>query len=77
MHEHPKVPVYWVEVKGHRALSQEIAGRLGIVHESPQAILLRRGTPVWHASHAAVTASAIGKALLGLPLQSRDRGAHP
>ncbi len=77
MEEHAEVPVYWVEVKGHRALSQEIASRLGIVHESPQAILLRRGTPVWHASHAAVTAGAMDSALLRLILQSSDRGAPP
>jgi len=59
MDAHPDVPVYWVDVKGQRPLSREIAGRLGITHESPQAILLRRGTPVWHASHSGVTAGAI------------------
>ncbi len=77
MEEHAEVPVYWVDVKGQRGLSREIAGRLGIVHESPQAILLRRGRPVWHASHAAVMARAIDKALHRLSLQSRDGSAHP
>ncbi len=63
MDGHPDVPVYWVDVKGQRPLSREIAGRLGITHESPQAILLRRGTPVWHDSHSGVTAAAIAREL--------------
>ncbi len=63
MKAHPDVPVYWVDVKGQRPLSREIAGRLGITHESPQTILLRSGTVVWHASHFNVTANAIAKEL--------------
>jgi bacillithiol system protein YtxJ len=63
MNAHPEVPVYWVDVKGQRPLSQEIAARLGITHESPQAILLRAGAPVWHDSHFGVTAEAIAREL--------------
>lgn len=57
------MPVYWVDVIGSRPLSRVIASRLGIDHESPQAILLRSGTPVWHDSHSGVTAGAIARAL--------------
>jgi bacillithiol system protein YtxJ len=64
---HPDLPVYWVDVIGGRPLSRALADRLGIVHESPQAILLRGGTPVWHASHFAVTAEAMAREL-------RERG---
>jgi thioredoxin 1 len=63
MNAHPEVPVYWVDVKGQRPLSREIADRLRITHESPQAILLRAGTSVWHDSHFGVTAEAIAREL--------------
>jgi bacillithiol system protein YtxJ len=61
--EHPEVPVYQVDVRGHRALALAVGTRLGIPHESPQAILLQSGTPVWHESHYAVTAAAIARSL--------------
>jgi bacillithiol system protein YtxJ len=32
-------------------------------HESPQAILLRDGKPVWKASHFRITAGALAQAL--------------
>ena len=40
------------------ALSDELAARFGIRHETPQAILLRDGVPVWTASHFRITAHA-------------------
>jgi bacillithiol system protein YtxJ len=60
---HPDMPVYLVDVIAGRPLSRAIAARLDITHESPQAILLRSGTPVWHASHDGVTAEAIAREL--------------
>ena len=61
----PEVPVYLVDVLGQRLLSQRIAGDLSIRHESPQAIVLRRGAPLWHASHYDVTADALAKEVAG------------
>ena len=64
-------PIHSIDVSSQQPLSREVARRTGIRHESPQAILLRDGQPVWHASHhriarfevdeataAAITASA-------------------
>ena len=48
-------------VQSHRQLSDDIAVRLGIRHETPQAILLRDGRPVWSASHFRITADALAK----------------
>jgi hypothetical protein len=36
--------------------------RLGVRHETPQAILLRDGKPVWKASHFRITADALAQA---------------
>jgi bacillithiol system protein YtxJ len=46
-----------------RALSDNIADALGILHESPQAILIRDGYPIWNASHRAITADALNRAI--------------
>jgi bacillithiol system protein YtxJ len=44
-------------VQSHRRLSEEAAARFGIRHETPQAILLRDGRPIWSASHFRITAT--------------------
>jgi len=46
-----------------RELSDAMEERFGIQHESPQAIVLSFGKPVWHASHFRVTAQALETAL--------------
>ena len=42
---------FFVDVVKNRGLSQEIARRLNVGHESPQAILVEGGRAVYHASH--------------------------
>jgi len=46
-----------ITVQSHRRLSDEAAARFGVRHETPQAILLRDGRPVWTASHFRITAN--------------------
>lgn len=53
-----------ITVQSHRRLSDEAAVRLGVRHETPQAILLRDGRPVWKASHFRITADHLDRALL-------------
>ena len=48
-----------ITVQSHRAVSDHAAVRLGVRHETPQAILLRDGRPVWNASHFRITANAL------------------
>ena len=52
-----------LEVQRSRELSQEIEDRLGVVHESPQVIVLRNGQVVWNASHFRITADAVAGAV--------------
>jgi bacillithiol system protein YtxJ len=52
-----------ITVQSHRGVSETVAKRLGIRHETPQAILLRDGRPVWNASHFRITAAEIGRVL--------------
>ena len=51
--------VHVVIMQHARNVSNEIAERTGIRHESPQAIVLKNGKPVYHASHYDVTASDV------------------
>lgn len=57
----PDTPVYLLDVIGERELSNRIAERFGIRHESPQVIVLHRGTPTWNGSHFRIKARAIGR----------------
>lgn len=51
--------VHIVVMQKAREVSQEIAIRTGIRHESPQAIVLKGGKPIYNASHYDVTASDV------------------
>lgn len=48
-----------VIVQTAREISNEIETRTGIRHESPQAIILKGGSVVYHASHYDITADEI------------------
>ena len=48
-----------ITVQTHRPLSDAVAQRLGLRHETPQAILLRDGKIVWTASHFRITATQL------------------
>src|SRR5258705_8327299 len=52
-----------VTVQTHRAVSNAVAQRLGVRHETPQALLIRDRRVVWSASHFRVTAAAVESAI--------------
>jgi bacillithiol system protein YtxJ len=58
-----RVPVYLVDVIEHRPLSRALAERIGVVHASPQAIVLREGKAAWHGSHFEIQADALERVL--------------
>lgn len=53
------LPITVLDVFADRALSNAIEQVTDIRHESPQVLLIRNGTVVWHASHRRVTAASI------------------
>ncbi len=57
------VEINVVVVQNSRSVSNEIADRLGIRHESPQAIVVSGGRAVYHASHYDVAGEDIVRAL--------------
>jgi bacillithiol system protein YtxJ len=57
------LPIYWVNVREQRPLSNWVAETYGIAHESPQLILIRGGAQkkVWN--HYSITARDVAPAL--------------
>lgn len=52
-----------IDVAGDRETSLAVAAHTGVKHESRQVIVLRNGVAVWHASHSAITANVVQRAL--------------
>ena len=61
------VPCGVIMVIENRPVSNSAASRLGVRHQSPQAILVEHGQPVWTASHWSITTDALEKALKQCP----------
>jgi len=54
-----QVGLAMVRVIESRPVSLALARRVGVAHESPQAILVRNGRGVWSRSHYGITAKAL------------------
>ena len=52
-----------ITVQTHRKVADEVTMRLGVRHESPQAILLKDGSVVWHGSHFRITADELKRVM--------------
>ncbi|MEO8572628.1 MAG: bacillithiol system redox-active protein YtxJ [Pyrinomonadaceae bacterium] len=59
-----------IVMQTHRDVSNAIASRTGIRHESPQAFVLRNGKAVYHASHYDIEAGQIEASLTVVDTQS-------
>ena len=59
-----KTDVNLVVVQKSREISNEIAEKTGVRHESPQAIVLKHGKAVYHASHYDITAEDVENSLV-------------
>lgn len=71
MAEHPDGAAYkLITVQSHRSVAEEVTSRLGIRHESPQAIVIRNGDVVWHGSHFRITAEQLKQVLAASTPQS-------
>ena len=64
-----------VEVQRARALSNEIAERFGVTHESPQIIVVRNGQVLWDGSHFKITSEAVAEAVRNGQVRTTDDGA--
>ena len=61
LRRNPRILAYLVDVRAQRSVSQQVALRSGVEHESPQIIVFQRGAVVWNASHDDITAEALAR----------------
>jgi len=57
--DNEKIKPYYLDLIRHRELSNEIAKRYGVVHESPQVLVIRKGQCVYNASHMEISFEAL------------------
>ena len=51
-----KIDWYLLDLLNHRDLSNEIASRYNVVHQSPQIVVIRNGKAVFNVSHDSISA---------------------
>ncbi|BCY29470.1 bacillithiol system redox-active protein YtxJ [Flavobacterium okayamense] len=56
-----KVDLYFLDLLNHRDVSNEIANRFQVIHQSPQLIVIKNGVAVYDASHSDIEAEALEK----------------
>jgi bacillithiol system protein YtxJ len=56
-----KVTPYFLDLIEYRAISNEIANRFGVTHQSPQLILIKEGKAIYNVSHSDIDAEELSK----------------
>jgi bacillithiol system protein YtxJ len=56
-----KVTPYFLDLIAHRDISNEIATRFGVYHQSPQLILIKEGKAIYNVSHSDIDAEELGR----------------
>jgi bacillithiol system protein YtxJ len=54
-----KVDAYFLDLLEHRDISNEIASRFGVYHQSPQLLLIKEGKSVYDVSHSDIDAEEL------------------
>lgn len=62
-HDDDEALFTYLDLINHRDISNAMAKELGVPHESPQAIVVKDGKPVWNASHFNIKAEALAEAI--------------
>jgi bacillithiol system protein YtxJ len=59
----PNLSYHLITVQTDRPVSNEVEERLGVLHETPQVIIVRDGRQIWNASHNKITTMALESAV--------------
>lgn len=54
-----QVDIYFLDLLEHRDISNEIANRFGVYHQSPQLLLIKEGKSVYDVSHSDIDAGEL------------------
>jgi bacillithiol system protein YtxJ len=58
-----EITPYFLDLLNYRAVSNEIASRFNVVHQSPQILLIKDGIAVYNASHENIDATILKEKL--------------
>ena len=61
--ENQHLKVYYLDLLNYRDISNEIAVKFQVMHQSPQLIVVRNGSTVHHASHNDITETELNRFL--------------
>lgn len=53
------IALYFLDLIEYREISNEIASRFGVMHQSPQLIVIKNGQAIYNASHSDIDAVAL------------------
>ncbi|MEZ4787670.1 MAG: bacillithiol system redox-active protein YtxJ [Flavobacterium haoranii] len=56
-----KIDLYFLDLLNYREVSNEIANRFQVVHQSPQLLIIKNGVAVYDASHSEIQAEVLEK----------------
>lgn len=59
--EGPTEALFFIDLLRYRELSNALAEQTGVVHQSPQAIVVKNGEVLYHGSHSGIDVRAIHK----------------
>lgn len=54
-----QVDAYFLDLLEHRDISNEIASRFGVYHQSPQLLLIKEGKSIYDVSHSGIDAGEL------------------
>lgn len=54
---------YYLDLLEHRDISNEIANRFGVMHQSPQVLVIKNGAVVYNESHGDIDAQVVKEKL--------------
>lgn len=59
-----KIDAYFLDLLNFRAISNEIANKFEVVHQSPQLLLIKNGISVYNVSHDSIDAEKLKSKIL-------------
>ena len=59
-----EVSPYFLDLIIHREISNEIASRFAVTHQSPQLLLIKKGVSIYNVSHDDIDASQLNELLI-------------
>ncbi|MEO8515632.1 MAG: bacillithiol system redox-active protein YtxJ [Flavobacterium sp.] len=59
-----KMELYFLDLLEHRSISNEVTERFGVMHQSPQIIVIKDGKAIYHASHSDIQAEDLNQFVL-------------